>query len=72
MVALCMWLRTPALTGPMLRVNCPTFRSLTKPPLPHFSPLPANTRKYYNIDDIDMPVSSSVGLRYKVHFAKIF
>ncbi len=29
MMALCMKLRTSALAGPMLIVNCPTFRSLT-------------------------------------------
>jgi hypothetical protein len=41
----------------------PHFRSPNTQPLlsPPFPPLPTNTCKYYNTDDINMPESSSVG-----------
>ncbi len=46
MVTLCMHLRTSALAGSMLRVNCPVFSPLAQSPLPPFSPLLTHTEHY--------------------------
>ncbi len=47
--------RTSALAGPILRVNCPILGPLPNPHCPSFPTLPANTCKYFNRDDINMP-----------------
>jgi hypothetical protein len=71
MVAPCTQMRTPLLTGPMLRANCPfevLSPALATPPPPSFPSSP-HYMQYYDTDDINTHESSSVGHIYYFIFA---